>query len=133
MPDDRPYNLRVLAFAARALQNLAPALLTLAFFARVFPLTRDSARGGSKEPEAIVRLLLFLVMAAAHTTTTTIVHALYDLSSLPEAVFKDLRQEVTDIMNGEEEGWSLQAIFKMKKLDSFLKESQRMNPLGCRE
>ena len=42
-----------------------------------------------------------------------------------------LREEVESII--AEEGWSKASIGKMRKLDSFLKESQRLNGVGCGE
>jgi len=91
----------------------------------------DSARNEFREPDRIARMVLFLVMAAAHTSTMTIVHALYDLCSMPE-VMKDLREEAIGVLADEPaDTWSMNAILRLRKLDSFLRESQRCNPSGA--
>ena len=53
------------------------------------------------------------------------VHALFYLAALPEYI-ASLRAEV------EEEGRSKEGLDKTDKVDSFIKESQRMNPIGNR-
>lgn len=88
----------------------------------------DAAKGPFTEPEKIVRVILFLVMAATHTSTSAVVNALFDLCSMP-AVMEDLKKEVADTIR-EEGGWSLTALRRMKKLDSFLTESARSTPAG---
>ena len=54
-------------------------------------------------------------------------HALYDLAASPEYI-EPLREEVEAITAAE--GWTKAAMGKMRKLDSFLKESQRFNGIG---
>ena len=55
-------------------------------------------------------------------------HALYDLAANTENV-KSLREEAEVILQ-EEGGWTKLALGRMVKLDSFLRESQRMNGSG---
>ncbi len=55
-------------------------------------------------------------------------HALFDLCQWPEYV-EPLREEIKRAIV-EEGGLKLSAINKMRKLDSFLKESQRINHPG---
>ena len=45
----------------------------------------------------------------------------------PEYI-QPLREEIEAII--EKEGWTKASVMKMRKLDSFLKESIRMHPLG---
>lgn len=52
-------------------------------------------------------------------------YTLFRLAAHPEYT-KVLRQEADSTV--EDEGWSKDALDKMHKLDSFLKECQRMNP-----
>ncbi|KAF8998395.1 cytochrome P450 [Cyathus striatus] len=73
--------------------------------------------------ETLTKRIFHLNMAAMHTTTLTFLHALYDLASRPEYILP-LRQEVEEIVN--EEGWTKASVDRMKKIDSFLKESQRL-------
>jgi hypothetical protein len=54
-----------------------------------------------------------------------VAHALFDLASNPEYL-KPLREEVEEAT--EREGWTKAALDQMCKLDSFVKESQRLRP-----
>nr|VWO98890.1 Uncharacterized protein [Ganoderma boninense] len=54
-------------------------------------------------------------------------HVLYDLAANPEYM-EPLREEVEAITATD--GWTKAAMGKMRKLDSFLKESQRFNGIG---
>ena len=68
---------------------------------------------------------LTLSMAAIHTTTEGMTQALLDLCIRPEFL-QPLREEVIKVVG--EEGWTKQAIYKLRLMDSFLKESQRFHP-----
>jgi cytochrome P450 len=54
-------------------------------------------------------------------------HALYYLATYPEYA-QPLRVEVEGAIN--DNGWTKHALMKMRKLDSFIKESLRLNPLA---
>jgi cytochrome P450 len=56
-----------------------------------------------------------------------ITHALFDLAAKPEYL-KPLREEVEELI--KREGWTKAALEQMHKLDSFVKESQRLHPVG---
>ncbi|XP_006458661.1 hypothetical protein AGABI2DRAFT_217430 [Agaricus bisporus var. bisporus H97] len=68
--------------------------------------------------------ILTINFAAIHTSTTTFTQALYDLACHPECV-DELRQEAESVI--AEHGWTKAAMQRMRKVDSFIKESQRMN------
>lgn len=51
-------------------------------------------------------------------------HALYDLAANPQYI-QPLREEAEKSLT--EEGWTKAAMDKMRKVDSFLKESMRLN------
>ncbi|KAI6798711.1 hypothetical protein KC361_g3246 [Hortaea werneckii] len=68
---------------------------------------------------------LSLTLAAVHTTTEAIATAMLDIIEQPE-VLQALRQEVADVVG--EQGWSKTAMYKLRLMDSFLKESQRFHP-----
>ncbi|KAI1500518.1 cytochrome P450 [Biscogniauxia marginata] len=87
----------------------------------------DSASGADRNPEVLVRKMLFLTLAAIHTSTMSVTHALLDLCTYPEYV-EPLRGEIHEIVGTH--GWTLASINKLKLLDSFLKESQRVNHPG---
>lgn len=70
---------------------------------------------------------LHVAFAAIHTSAVAITHILYDLCAMPQYV-EPLREEITKAL--EEEGaLTKKAFLKMSKLDSFMRESQRFNPL----
>jgi cytochrome P450 len=52
-------------------------------------------------------------------------HAFYYLAAFPEYM-KPLREEIEEII--QREGWTKAGIDQMSKLDSFIKESQRLHP-----
>ena len=68
---------------------------------------------------------LSLTMAAIHTTTGAMTQALLDLIAHPEYV-QPLREEVVTVI--EAERWSKTTLYKLRLMDSFLKESQRLHP-----
>lgn len=70
---------------------------------------------------------LSLTVAAIHATTEALTVAMLDLVTYPE-IIPQLRQEVIQVLG--EGGWSKQALYKMKLMDSFLKESQRLHPVS---
>lgn len=55
-------------------------------------------------------------------------HVLYDLAVHPEYV-EPLREEVKSVIDSD--GWSKVAMNKLRKLDSFIRESQRMAGTGA--
>lgn len=86
----------------------------------------DFATGNEKSPDNIAQRILILSLASIHTTAMTLTHAMYDLCARPE-YFEPLRQERIDVLG--DGGWEKTALNKLHKLDSFLKESQRFNPV----
>ncbi|RSL91041.1 hypothetical protein CDV31_015562 [Fusarium ambrosium] len=69
---------------------------------------------------------LVLSVAAIHTTTDLICQVLIKLAQNKD-IIKPLRTEIASVLS--EEGWSKTSLFKMKLLDSVIKESQRMKPI----
>ena len=61
-------------------------------------------------------------------TLQTFTHALYHLAANPE-LLEPLRQEVEIVTNAD--GWTKAAMGKMRKLDSLLRESQRINGISA--
>ena len=73
---------------------------------------------------------LGISMAAIHTTSMTTTHAVFDLAARPEYI-QPLRDEIAAVKATESTPYlSKTSMPRLKKLDSFLKESQRMNPLS---
>ena len=78
------------------------------------------------------RLLWCAFQISAYNRNSTpvlqvVTHALFDLAVNLEYLIP-LREEVEEVT--KREGWSKSAVDHMHKLDSFLKESNRFNPIG---
>lgn len=54
-------------------------------------------------------------------------HALYDLAAYPKFA-GILREEVDEVLHRE--GWTKTAMDQMERIDSFIRESQRLSPLS---
>ena len=68
---------------------------------------------------------LMTSFSSIHTSTVTLLQAIYDLAARPEYA-DPLREEIAHFSaNGKLDKFGLS---QLKKLDSFLKESQRLNP-----
>ncbi|CAD6444951.1 574f7162-9d91-4dd4-b04b-ccc169e0b55a [Sclerotinia trifoliorum] len=88
-----------------------------------------------EDPFMLADSQMTLSFAAIHTTSMAISHVLFDLASHPEFI-EPLREEIEQVIaedGTEVDGSGLrnlkqQSFTKLKKLDSFLKESQRLNP-----
>ncbi|KAK6222459.1 P450 monooxygenase [Colletotrichum tabaci] len=76
----------------------------------------------------IVAGQLFLTFAAIHTTSSVVTAMLYDLLAYPE-YFTLLREEIVRVLT-EDGGWSKNSLYKLKLMDSCMKESQRLHILG---
>jgi cytochrome P450 len=77
------------------------------------------------QPEALVHRMLVLALASVHTTSMTAAQVLFDLIAHPEYI-QPLREEIIQAMH-EEGGWKKTTLTKLRKLNSFMKESQRLN------
>ncbi|KAL8689118.1 MAG: hypothetical protein Q9218_005130, partial [Villophora microphyllina] len=79
-----------------------------------------------------VRQIVVSVFGALHTTTQrgqVLVHCLFELATRQEYI-KPLRDEVSQCLDSHG-GWTKEAIESMPKLDSFVRECQRYNPLDA--
>ncbi|KAI1742420.1 cytochrome P450 [Xylaria scruposa] len=86
----------------------------------------DLGVGKEAQPDKLAHRQLMLSLAGIHTTTMSISHAIYDLCAHPQ-YFEPLRDELSYVIENHG-GWRRPIIPKFRKLDSFLRESQRMNP-----
>lgn len=82
---------------------------------------------GGREDINYVNTQIRLSLAAIHTTTESLTLAILDVCRHPEIV-APLREEIIRVVG--ENGWAKTTLYKLQLLDSFLKESQRMNPLS---
>ncbi|KAI0371432.1 cytochrome P450 [Pilatotrama ljubarskyi] len=83
----------------------------------------DEGREKGTPFDHIVEKVLLVNFGAIHTSSGTFTHALYNLAAWPEYI-QPLREEVESIV--AEEGWTKTSLGKMRKVDSFLKESMRL-------
>ncbi|KAI1429824.1 cytochrome P450 [Xylaria sp. FL1777] len=75
----------------------------------------------------LANLQMLTATAAIYTTRLAIIHALYDLAARPEYV-EPLRKEILEVTRNNDGVLRKQHLTQMRKLDSFMKESQRHNP-----
>jgi ent-kaurene oxidase len=84
----------------------------------------ESAHGKNRDPDVLAQNMLFMTLAGIHTSSNTTIHALFDLCANRQFI-EPLREEIEQVIS--EHGWSMVAVSKLQKLDSFIKESQRLN------
>ncbi|KAM5452933.1 hypothetical protein McanMca71_007525 [Microsporum canis] len=70
---------------------------------------------------------LMAAFTSMHTTSMNACHALFHLAAAPEYM-APLREEVATVLAEEGNITSKNAMMKLRKLDSFLRETQRLNP-----
>lgn len=85
-----------------------------------------------QEYRYMARQQLILAFAAIHTTTSAVTHMLYDLATMPEYVTM-IREETREELEKSGGVWDGPVMRSLKKTDSFMKESQRHNPIGYSE
>ena len=88
---------------------------------------KDAAKG---RPYDFATLQLTLAMASLDTSTDLLAKTLCDLSDHPHLV-DDIRKEIVEIVGAE--GLTQASIGRLYLLDSAMKESQRLRPLGYSE
>jgi cytochrome P450 len=90
----------------------------------------DGANDHDGQPHKLAHRLLILTLAAVHTTSMAATQTLFDLCDRPEYM-EPLRQELTEVML--KDGHTKQTLTHLYKLDSFMRESQRLNPPSLRK
>ncbi|KAI0059971.1 cytochrome P450 [Artomyces pyxidatus] len=86
----------------------------------------DAAEGEELSTTNLARRVLALNFDSIHTSSKTFIYALYDLAANPQYV-QPLREEVEAAL--EADGWTKAGLDRMQKVDSFLRESQRVHGL----
>ncbi|KAH9975530.1 cytochrome P450 [Lactifluus volemus] len=87
----------------------------------------SEAKGVERSLEGLARRLLRINFASIHTTSLTFIQVLYRLLLHPEYI-QPLREEVEAVV--AEEGWTKAGMDKMYKIDSFIRETQRLDGLN---
>jgi cytochrome P450 len=74
--------------------------------------------------------MLQIGTASIHVTSTTVTHLWFDLAARPQYL-AELRAEIEEVAASEPEGkLGKTSLPRLKKLDSFMKESMRLNPFS---
>ncbi|KAJ5378863.1 Periodic tryptophan protein 2 [Penicillium cosmopolitanum] len=82
------------------------------------------------DPEMLAHHMLVLIsMAAIHTSSITLTQALYDLIARPEYL-QPLREEIQVTLQSGWENATKASLDAQRRLDSFMRESQRFNSIG---
>lgn len=84
----------------------------------------DAAKGKDRNPDVLAHVEVLLALASVHTTLLRMVNVLNDLIANPDH-FSELRIEIDDV---RQNGWNPSSYSSLRKLDSVLRESQRMSP-----
>ncbi|KAF2728064.1 putative cytochrome P450 [Polyplosphaeria fusca] len=86
----------------------------------------ESAKGKDRDAEKLAHVEVLLALASVHTTLLRMVNVLFDVTGSPE-FFDPLIQEI-DSVQQLPEPWTNASYQKLDKLDSCMRESQRMSP-----
>ncbi|KAF4621498.1 hypothetical protein G7Y89_g14576 [Cudoniella acicularis] len=89
-----------------------------------FSWLAELAEGKERNPTKLAHYEILLALASVHTTLLREVNVLYDV--MAEPIYIDmLRQEIIDVNKA---GWSKTSYSQLEKLDSVMRESQRISP-----
>nr|VWO96362.1 Tea4 [Ganoderma boninense] len=91
------------------------------------PLILDRAVPKGESATVITQRVLHLNFASIHTTSSTLTHVIYHIAEKPDLLVP-LREEIE--VNIAADGWTATALGKMRKLDSIIRETLRLNGLG---
>ena len=89
--------------------------------------TSNNAVGPEKDKSSIASMQLNLSFTAIYKGTAAPTQLLYDLCAMPQYI-EPLREEVQATL-AEHGSFTYRALLQMELMDSFMKESQRFNPL----
>jgi cytochrome P450 len=93
-------------------------------------IMNDQSKFRQYSTEELARLQLGLTFAAIHTTTLTATNAFYNIAAYPQYL-PELRDEIRSVLAESDGVFTSTALQAMKKLDSFLKETMRLDPAGA--
>jgi ent-kaurene oxidase len=87
----------------------------------------DIAKGNDRNPETLAHVEVLLALASVHTTVLRMVNVLYDIIAHPK-YWKILRDEIEAVEEKYAGEWTETSYQRLHKLDSVLRESQRLSP-----
>jgi ent-kaurene oxidase len=82
-------------------------------------------KGRDRDPDVISHVLVLVALASIHTTLLRMVNVLYDVPAAGPSLQNDLLNEINSIGKGK---WETAAYDQLYRLDSVLRESQRISP-----
>lgn len=85
---------------------------------------RMASRDGTYYKPELAQLTLSV--AAIHTTSDLVSQVIIDLAAHPE-IIPELRAEIVAVLGSQ--GWRKTALYGLKKLDSCVRETQRLKPI----
>lgn len=78
--------------------------------------------------EGMTNEQIFLAMVSIHTTSYTAINIIYDLLAYPEYI-EELQTEI-ELVWAQHGRWTKKSLAQLTKLECFMKESQRINPIS---
>ena len=91
----------------------------------------DLVQPHHKTTESLSELQLLASLASIHSTCNTFLNALFDLAAHQECI-QPIREEMEAVISANNGVIDREALRKMRKTDSFFKESMRKNPHLCK-
>ncbi|KAL3420412.1 hypothetical protein PVAG01_08911 [Phlyctema vagabunda] len=88
-------------------------------------VAQEATAKGSEYDMTTFQLMISFV--AIHTSTNLLAQTMLDIAEHPE-IMQPLRNEIVGILRAD--GWKKTSLYNMRLLDSVLKESQRLRPIG---
>ncbi|KAE8828204.1 hypothetical protein PTNB85_07390 [Pyrenophora teres f. teres] len=94
-----------------------------------YRLAKEEGRQDEMRPDSIAKRILPVNFASIHTTSLTAYDVLgHILTAGPDVLYK-LREEAYRVFQ-EEGGWTKQSLSRMYRMDSAIREAQRVQPLS---
>lgn len=88
-----------------------------------------ASKKGPKDIDGMINDLGFLTIASVETTASTILNILYDLVDNP-SFHARVMEEISTVQATHGPRWTKKSLDALEYLDSLMKESQRLRPLG---
>jgi cytochrome P450 len=86
-------------------------------------------RTDEMQPDRIAQRIMPLNFAAIHTTSLTAYETMLNVLSASPDVLESLREEASRVLQ-EEGSWTKKALGRMHRMDSAIRESQRVSPIA---
>ena len=91
----------------------------------------DLADEKEEQPENLATRYIYAILGSLFSVSGSIKDTLYDVCARPEYI-SSLREEIEQALT-EDGGWQKTTPAKLQKMDSFMKEVQRLNPPSARK